>query len=338
MKLIIQIPAYNEGGTLATALADLPRKLDGFDEVKWLLINDGSTDDTVDAAKKAGVDYIISQPTNLGLAAAFMAGINASIALGADIIVNTDADNQYSALDIPLLVAPILAGKAEMVIGERPIAEIEHFSPIKKFLQRLGSLAVRIASHTQVPDAPSGFRAISRDAAARLMVYNKYTYTLETIIQAGQSGIQLAFVPIRVNPDLRPSRLVKSIPAYIKRSIFTILHIFVIYRPFLFFSLIGAALFAAGFLIGLRFLIYWFAGNGSGHVQSLILSALLIAGGGASWLMAVIGSLLSTNRRLLEDIRAKITLSGLDIRVPHLWRRQEQENGKKTEEMSDERS
>lgn len=323
MKLIIQIPAYNEEDTLAVTLADLPREVEGFDEVKWLLINDGSTDGTIEVAKKGGVDYIISQPRNRGLAEGFMTGLNACIALGADVIVNTDADNQYSAKDIPRLVAPIIAGKAEMVIGERPIKEIGHFSRIKKILQRLGSMAVRIASHTKVPDAPSGFRAVSRDAAARLMVYNNYTYTLETIIQAGQSGIQLAFVPIHVNPDLRPSRLVKSIPAYIKRSIFTILHIFIIYRPFLFFSMIGLGLFAAGFLIALRFLVYWLEGNGGGHVQSLILAAILMAGGGASWLMAVIGSLLSTNRRLLEDIRAKIILAGLNIRVPHLWQRQE---------------
>lgn len=321
MKLIIQIPAYNEAATLGITLNELPRSVKGFDSVEWLLIDDGSTDDTVAEAKKCGVDYIVSHPTNRGLAAAFMTGINACLALHADVIVNTDADNQYCGDDIHRLTDPILAGKADMVIGERPIGEIAHFSRSKKFLQRLGSYVVRLVSNTDIPDAPSGFRSISRDAAARMMVYNKHTYTLETIIQAGQSGIRLISVPIRVNGDLRPSRLVKSIPSYIKRSIFTILHIFALYRPFFFFSLIGWILFGIGFLIGLRFLFFWFGGNGNGHVQSIILSALFMASGGASWLMAVVGSLLSSNRRLLEDIRAKINLSDNNIAIPRLWRR-----------------
>lgn len=279
MKLIIQIPCFNEAGTLSFTLAALPREVPGFDSVEWLVIDDGSRDDTVDVAKRCGVDHVVSHTRNQGLARAFMTGINACLALGADVIVNTDADNQYHAGDIPLLTKPILEGKAEIVVGARPISEIEHFSPVKKFLQRLGSLVVRIASNTDIPDAPSGFRAMSRTAAARLMVYNKYTYTLETIIQAGQTGISITSVPVRVNEDLRPSRLVKSISSYINRSVLTIIHIFVLYRPFLFFMTIGSLLFLPGLFIGIRFLAYYFAGEGDGHIQSLILAGILLSSG-----------------------------------------------------------
>jgi glycosyltransferase involved in cell wall biosynthesis len=211
MKLIIQIPCLNEAGTLSVALQDLPRSIDGFDEVEWLVIDDGSTDDTAAHARELGVDHVIRHPVNRGLAAAFMTGLDACLRLGADVIVNTDADNQYQAADIPKLTMPILSGQADMVIGARPIAETEHFSWIKKKLQRLGSWAVRAASKTSVADAPSGFRAISRETAMRLNVFNAYTYTLETIIQAGLSNLRVLSVPIRTNPDLRPSRLVKSI-------------------------------------------------------------------------------------------------------------------------------
>lgn len=285
MKLIIQIPCFNEAPTLGTALKALPRSVPGFDSVEWLIIDDGSSDATVEAAKAQGADYIVSHPRNMGLAAAFTTGLNACLALGADVIVNTDADNQYCADDIPLLTTPILDGRAEMVVGERPIKEIQHFSPMKKFLQRLGSLVVRVASKTTIPDAPSGFRAISRVAASRLVVYNRYTYTLETIIQAGQSGIPVVSVPVRVNGYLRPSKLVKSIASYIRRSIFTIFHILILYRPFSFFMTIGVILFFLGCLPGIRFLFYWMQGEGNGHIQSLILASILImAGGGAhSW-------------------------------------------------------
>ena len=262
MKLIIQIPCYNEAETLSITLSALPRQVPGFDTVEWLVIDDGSRDGTVKIAKENGVDHIVCHTRNKGLARAFMAGLEACLIDGADVIVNTDADNQYNADDIPALVAPILEGKADIVVGARPIDAIEHFSPGKKLLQKLGSWMVRIVSHTDIPDAPSGFRAISRDAAQRLMVFNDYTYTLETIIQAGQKNMAIMSVPVRVNEDLRPSRLVKSIPAYIQRSIVTTVRIFIIYRPFRFFGSVCLVLCGAGLLIWLRFLYFYFTGQG----------------------------------------------------------------------------
>lgn len=305
MKLIIQIPCFNEGGTLSLALSALPRTVPGFDSVEWLIIDDGSRDNTIEVAASLNVHHIIRHTGNKGLARAFMTGLDACLRLGADVIVNTDADNQYNADDIPLLVAPILQHQAEMVIGARPITTIDSFSPVKKILQRLGSWVVRVASKTNIPDAPSGFRAISRSAAQRLMVFNDYTYTLETIIQAGQKNIAVTSVPIRVNDELRPSRLVKSIPAYIKRSIITIIRIFIIYRPFRFFGSIGAVLFGAGVLLGIRFLWYYFAGGGEGHIQSLILASVLLTMGFQTLLIAFMADLLSANRQLLEDVRYK---------------------------------
>ncbi len=303
LKLIIQIPCYNEAGTLAIALKSLPREVPGFDSVEWLIIDDGCTDDTVRVAQDNGVDHVVRHTRNQGLARGFLTGLDACLRLGADVIVNTDADNQYSADDIPSLTAPILDHRADIVVGARPIETIAHFSPIKKCLQKLGSWVVRVASNTDIPDAPSGFRAISRNAAQRLMVFNDYTYTLETIIQAGQKNMAIASVPIRVNEDLRPSRLVKSIPSYIKRSIFTIVRIFVIYRPFRFFGSIGMALLGIGFLIGLRFLWYYLHGYGDGHVQSLILCALLMGMGFQTILIAFVADLLAANRKLMEDVR-----------------------------------
>ncbi|MFU2316331.1 glycosyltransferase family 2 protein [Rahnella sp. PCH160] len=305
MKLIIQIPCYNEGETLAIALSALPRHVAGFDCVEWLIIDDGSQDNTVEVAKSHGVDHIVRHTTNKGLAHAFMTGIDACLRFGADVIVNTDADNQYHAGDIPKLVDPILKNNAEFVIGARPIHTIEHFSALKKLLQNIGSLVVRLASNTNIPDAPSGFRAISRETAQKLIVFNDYTYTLETIIQAGQKNILITSVPIRVNEDLRPSRLVKSIPSYIKRSIITIVRIFVIYRPFRFFATIGTILFTFGFLIGLRFLFKHFSGEGSGNIQSLILASVLLGMGFQTILIAFVADLLSANRKLLEDLRFK---------------------------------
>ncbi len=244
-KLIIQIPCYNEEATLGLTLSQLPRQIPGVEEVEWLIINDGSRDRTVEVAQAAGVDHIVDFQQNQGLAKGFMAGIDACLKAGADIIVNTDADNQYCADDIPKLIQPILDGTAEIVVGARPIQEIKDFSPVKKFLQKLGSWVVRIASNTDIPDAPSGFRAISREAAIRLNVFNEYTYTLETIIQAGQRGMAITYVPIRTNGYLRPSRLVKSIPAYIQRSIITIIRIFMTYRPLQFFLILWTVPFTA---------------------------------------------------------------------------------------------
>lgn len=306
MKLIIQIPCYNEAGTLAIALAALPRQVPGFDTVEWLIIDDGSTDDTMAVARANGVDHVVRHTSNQGLARGFMTGLDSCLRLGADVIVNTDADNQYNADDIPALTKPILEHRADIVVGARPIETIEHFSPVKKLLQKLGSWVVRVASKTDIPDAPSGFRAMSRAAAQRLMVFNDYTYTLETIIQAGQKNMAITSVPIRVNGDLRPSRLVKSIPSYIKRSIVTIIRIFIIYRPFRFFGTIGAVLFGAGFLLGLRFVWKYLGGEGEGHVQSLILAALLLGMGFQTLLIAVVADLLSANRKLLEDVRYRL--------------------------------
>lgn len=305
MKLIIQIPCFNEADTLSVALSALPRTVAGFVSVEWLIIDDGSQDATVEVAKANGVDHVVRHAGNKGLARAFMSGLEACLRLGADVIVNTDADNQYNADDIPALTLPILQHRAEIVVGARPIATIEHFSPVKKMLQKLGSWVVRTASKTDIPDAPSGFRAMNRAAAQRLMVFNDYTYTLETIIQAGQKNMAITSVPIRVNEDLRPSRLVKSIPSYIQRSIVTIVRIFIIYRPFSFFGTIGAVLFGAGFLIGLRFLWHYLNGDGDGHIQSLILASVMLGMGFQTLLVAFVAELLAANRKLLEDIRFK---------------------------------
>jgi glycosyltransferase involved in cell wall biosynthesis len=303
MKLIIQIPCYNEEATLPITLAALPRELPGFDRIEWLIIDDGSTDNTVKVALENGVDHVVRHSHNLGLAAGFMNGLDFCLRHGADIIVNTDADNQYNADDIPLLVDPILKGNADFVIGCRPIENIKSFSPIKKLLQKFGSWVVRIASKTNIPDAPSGFRAMSRATAQRLMVFNGYTYTMETIIQAGQNNMAITSIPIRVNDDLRKSRLVKSLFSYVKRSFATIIRIFVIYRPFLFFGAIGVTLFSIGLLIGIRFLYFYFNYKGQGHIQSLILSAILLGMGFQTCLVAFLADLLSANRKLLEDIR-----------------------------------
>lgn len=312
MKLIIQIPCYNEEKTLETTLSALPREVPGVDIVEWLIIDDGSKDRTVEVAKAHGVDHVVSLPRNQGLAKAFMAGLEASLMAGADIIVNTDADNQYCADCIPDLIRPILEAKAEMVVGARPIEQIEHFSFSKKLLQRLGSWTVRLASSTDIPDAPSGFRAISKEAARKLNVFNNYTYTLETIIQAGQKNISVTWVPIRTNESLRPSRLVKSILSYVRRSVFTILRIFVIYNPFRFFIFIGTVLFTLGALIGVRFLWYFLSGQGGGHVQSLILASILIGIGFQTIMVAFIADLLSVNRRLLEELQYKSRDRGTD--------------------------
>jgi glycosyltransferase involved in cell wall biosynthesis len=305
MKLIIQIPCYNEEETLAIALADLPRQVPGIDQVEWLVIDDGSSDRTVDVAKAHGVDHIVRFNYNRGLARAYMAGLEASIRAGADIIVNTDADNQYCAADIPRLVEPILRSQADLVIGARPIDDIEHFSPIKKLLQRLGSYAVRVASGTDIPDAPSGFRAISREAALQLNVFNEYTYTLETIIQAGQRGMKVAWVPIRTNGYLRPSRLVKSISIYVRRSLFTILRIFMTYRPMRFFLMAGSLPIGLGGLLGVRWLYFFVSGTERTRLPSLILAAILILIGVQLWVFALAADLLSVNRKILEDTQIR---------------------------------
>lgn len=313
-KLIIQIPCYNEEATLGVTLAVLPRHLPGVDQVEWLIINDGSIDRTVEVARAAGVDHIVSFDQNQGLSKAFMAGIEACLQAGADIIVNTDADNQYCAEDIPRLIAPILGGEAEIVIGTRPIPKIEHFSPTKKLLQKIGSWVIRIVSNTTVKDAPSGFRGISRNAAMQLNVFNKYTYTLEMIIQAGQKGITITSVPIRTNGYLRPSRLIKSVPVYIQRSILTILRIFMTYKPLRFFLILGSVPFSLGFLLGVRWLIFFWSGASRTRVPSLILAAILILIGFQLWMLGLVADLLAVNRRILEDIQLRLRRSEFKAR------------------------
>jgi glycosyltransferase involved in cell wall biosynthesis len=301
-KLLIQIPCFNEAGTLKVALDALPKSLPGISSIEVLIVDDGSTDDTVDVATNWGVDHIVRQPQNRGLARAFIAGLDASVCADADIIVNTDADNQYCADDIEKLIIPILRGEAEIVVGARPINETDDFSLVKKLLQKLGSWVVRRASNTDVADAPSGFRAMSRDAAQRLNVFSDYTYTLETIIQAGQKGMAITSVPIRTNGYLRPSRLVSSIPSYVKRSILTIIRIFITYRPLRFFAWVGTMIFLVGFVIGGRFIYHYVTEAGAGHVQSLILASLLMSMGFMVLITGILADLISVNRKLLEQI------------------------------------
>jgi len=306
MKLIIQIPCYNESESLPVTLSALPRSIPGFDEVEWLVIDDGSTDDTARVAKESGADHLVRHSRNQGLARAFMTGIRESLRLGADVIVNTDGDNQYCADDIPALTQPVLDGKADLVVGARPIGSISHFSLSKKILQKIGSSVVRIVSRTSIDDATSGFRAFSRNAAMQFMVFNNYTYTLETLIQAGLNNMSVVSVPVRVNQKLRPSRLIKSIPGYIYKSLATIIRIFVIYRPFRFFAAIGFFLFGLGFLLGIRFLYYYYlTGFGGGHIQSLVLASVLLGMGFQLIMVAFVTDLLASNRVLLEKIRLR---------------------------------
>ncbi|HEX9756169.1 MAG TPA: glycosyltransferase family 2 protein [Nitrospiria bacterium] len=301
MKLIIQIPCFNEETTLPITFEQLPKQFKGVDQVEVLVIDDGSQDRTVEVAQRLGVHHVVRFTNNKGLARAFMAGIDASLKLGADIIVNTDADNQYRAEDIQPLIDPILEGNADLVIGERPIDDIQHFSFTKKKLQRLGSWVVRLVSGTEIPDATSGFRAYSRDAALRLNLLSSFTYTLETIIQAGKQDIAITSVPIRTNPNLRESRLYTSIWSYVKRSGGTIFRIFTMYEPLKVFSLLGGGIFGVGVLIGLRYLYFNWMGQGSGHIQSLILGAALLIIGFQVVVLGLLSDLIASNRKLIED-------------------------------------
>lgn len=309
MKVIIQIPCLNEAESLPIALRELPRSLPGIACVEWLVIDDGSTDATVDVARAHGVHHIVRHPSNRGLAEAFMSGVKECLRQGADIIVNTDADNQYCADDIPKLIEPIVSGRCEFVIGARPISSIEHFSFIKKRLQKLGSAMVRLCSGTKVSDAPSGFRAMSARVAMSLFIHNRYTYTLDSIIQAGSRNIKIESVPIRVNGDLRPSRLVKSIFSYVRKSIGTMLFCSVIYRPFGFFLSLSFLSFIPGLVLGIRFLVEYWLGNGQGRIQSLILVAVLILISALFGCLAILSELMSINRRILEDIRAQLMMN-----------------------------
>lgn len=306
MKLIIQVPCYNEEETLGITYSDLPKHIDGIDEIEYLIINDGSKDRTVEVARELGFHYVVNFKQNKGLAKGFMAGLDACLHLGADIIVNTDADNQYCGADIVKLVRPILENKADIVIGERPIDETEHFSWKKKKFQHLGSWVVRVASGTDIPDAPSGFRAYSREAALRLNVVNEYTYTLETIIQAGNEKIAMTSVPIRTNGETRPSRLFNSMWRYMKRSATVIIRSFLMYNPLKFFSMLGCIVLLLGVLLGVRFLYFFFSGAGSGHTQSLILAAVLMLAGFQSIVVGLLGDVIAANRKILQDVQYRV--------------------------------
>lgn len=315
MKLIIQIPCYNEAETLEIALNDLPKHIDGIDEIEYLIINDGSKDNTVEVAKKWGVQHVVNFKQNKGLAKGFMAGINECLRQGADIIVNTDADDQYCGEDIEKLVRPILDGKADIVIGERPIDQTEHFSPLKKKLQHFGSWVVRKASNTNIPDAPSGFRAYSREAALQLNVVNEYTYTLEQIVQAGRRKIAITSVPIRTNGELRPSRLFSSMFGYIKKSMLTIIRAYIMYKPLMFFVTVGSIPFLLGVILGIRYLVLLAAGAGAGNIQSLILCSLLIMIGVMTWVLGMLADTVAANRKIIEDIQYHVRKVDYDMEV-----------------------
>ncbi|MBR1908022.1 glycosyltransferase family 2 protein [bacterium] len=306
MKLIIQIPCLNEEKTLPITLAALPKSIEGIDEIEVLIIDDGSTDKTVETAKMFGVKHIVSLNRNYGLAKAFSVGLSNAIALNADIIVNTDADNQYCSDDIENLIRPIINGNADMVIGERPISNIQHFSPSKKILQKLGSKVMSLVAGVKINDAPSGFRAFSKNAAMKINIFDNYTYTLETIIQANAKGLVIANVPIRVNKEERKSRLISNIFVYIIRSIFTMIRMFIVYRPFRFFAIIASLFLISGIITGARFLCFYFNGNGSGHIQSLILSSILILTGVQTAIIAILSDLFAINRKILEDIQIRL--------------------------------
>lgn len=306
MKLIIQIPCYNEAETLEIALNALPKHIDGVDVIEYLIINDGSNDNTVEVARNWGVNYIVNFRNNKGLARGFMAGLDACLRNGADIIVNTDADNQYCGDDIEKLIQPILRGEAGMVVGERPIDQTEHFSPLKKKLQHLGSWVVRKASNTSIPDAPSGFRAYSRHTAMRMNVINEYTYTLETIVQAGRQKMAITSVPIRTNGELRPSRLFHSMFGYIKKSMLTIGRALMMYKPLYCFAWIAGIFGVIGVGIGIRFLVYYFTGNGAGHIQSLILASMFIIIAVLCGVIGLLGDVIAANRKLLEEIQFEL--------------------------------
>ena len=315
MKLIIQIPCLNEEASLPITLGDLPREVEGFDVVEWLIIDDGSTDRTVDVAREHGVDHVVRLTNNKGLASGFQAGLDACLKLGADVIVNTDADNQYQAADIPRLVAPVVAGDADMVVGDRQVMTIEHFSPAKKLLQRLGSWVVRQASSTTVPDTTSGFRAYNREAALALQVVSKFTYTLETIIQAGKLTVAVDHVPVRTNGMLRESRLFPSMWTYIRRNGLSIFRIYTMYEPLRVFMTAAALIGLVALVVWGRFAYFYIDGTGSGHVQSLILGAVLFNAAMLLAALGVIGDLLSAQRTMLQRTFERVRRVELELGV-----------------------
>lgn len=328
MKLIIQIPCFNEADTLEVTLNDLPKHIDGIDEIEYLIIDDGSHDNTAEVAKKWGVNYVVRFRRNKGLAKGFMAGLDACLKNGADIIVNTDADNQYCGADIETLVRPILGKRAHIVIGERPIDDTEHFSPLKKKLQHFGSWVVRKASKTTIPDAPSGFRAYSREAAMRINVINDYTYTLETIVQSGREKMAVISVPIHTNPELRESRLFHSMWGYIKKSMLTIVRTYLMYRPLYFFFMLGSILALVGVGFFVRYFVFFCSGEGGGHLQSLILASTLLIVGFQTIVVGLLGDVISANRKILQDVQYHVRKMD--------YSRQEQEDEKSSDLVKNE--
>jgi glycosyltransferase involved in cell wall biosynthesis len=306
MKLIVQIPAFNEETTIAQTLRDIPKKIDGITSMETLVIDDGSSDRTADAARKAGASHVVQLKTHSGLSAAFRAGIDAALRLGADVIVNTDADNQYQGADIARLIAPIIKGTAEVVIGDREVSTSPHMSPLKRMLQRAGSWTVGLASGVNVSDVTSGFRAFSREAAMQINVFNPFTYTLETIIQSGNRNLGVQSVTIRTNAPTRPSRLYRGIGTYLRKSASTIFRIYTLYKPLKTFFAIGMLMLLAGFVLGGRFVWHWVQGEHGGHIQSLILAAVFLIAGFQTLLIGLLADLISVNRRLSEEVLIRL--------------------------------
>jgi len=312
MKLIVQIPCFNEKHTLPQTYADIPKQIPGIDKIEILVIDDGSTDQTVEVAKNIGVDHIVINRKNQGLARAFRAGLDACLKAGADIIVNTDGDNQYAGSDIPKLIAPILKGEADLVIGDRQTDKIPHFSPVKKKLQKLGSYVVRALSGTDVPDAVSGFRALSREAALRINILSAFSYTIEMLIQAGKKQMAVVSVPITVNEKTRDSRLFKSIPHFVQNQLVTIIRVYAMYQPLRAFFYLGSVLLVIGLVPILRFLLFYVTGEGGGHVQSLVLGGVLLIMGFGSYMFGMVADLISFNRQLLEMTLERVRRAELE--------------------------
>jgi glycosyltransferase involved in cell wall biosynthesis len=320
VKLIIQIPCYNEAQTLPITLKELPRQFPGIDLVEYLVIDDGSEDGTAQVAAENGVQHVVRLNPHRGLAAGFTAGLEACLRQGADIIINTDADNQYNAEDMQRLIAPILSGQAEIVVGDRGVASLSAFSPSKRLLQRLGSWVVARASGLKTPDATSGFRAISREAALRTLVLSEYSYTLETLIQAGHRGLAVAYVPIRTNPHTRPSRLIRSIPQYLAYSGTTIARAYAMYRPLRIFTGLALLMIGGGLLLAFRYLYFLTLGQGAGHIQSVIVSAVLLIVGFQTLLIGLLADLIGFNRIILEELLYRSRRTDLERDIPPDYR------------------
>jgi glycosyltransferase involved in cell wall biosynthesis len=317
MKLIIQIPCHNEAQVITNTINSLPKLMNGFDSIEYLVIDDGSNDRTAEVALAAGAHHLVSLPGHLGLAAAFTTGLDACVKNGADVIVNTDADNQYQAEDIRLLVEPIINGRAQIVVGDRGVATLENFSPFKRILQRIGSWVVARISGMDIPDATSGFRALTREAALRTLVLNDYSYTLETLIQAGARRMPVEYVKIRTNPQTRPSRLIKSIPNYLANSSATIVRSYTMYRPLRVFSILGGLFIIGGLVLAGRFLYYYIVGQGSGHLQSVVFAAVLLIVGFMVILIGLVADLIGFNRKILEELLYRVRFLEVDRKDGH---------------------